>query len=531
MKKIAKKSLALLLALCMLASVLAACNTTKPQESTKSTETTKTAETTKPTETEADPLAERVDLVCWLLGDAPADMAKVEEKINEILLEKINATITFNFTTWTDFIQKYNLLLSSGESIDLIFSTGWMNYREYAKDGAYLPLDDLLDTYMPKIKAMGEERGFWDVVSVDGAIYGIPLFQSEYANRCLIYRKDLCDKYNLPIPDTIENCEAYLQGIKENMPDQVLTNPAAVTGIMNTFQGEAFYRFYNPNTLGAYGLQFSYDDPNGDYVDYFASEEFKSDMERAKAWAAAGFWPKNSVTQQSPGSIEDGGNVLRSCNPTQYIACKVAAAENHPDWELGIILGPEVAGGGVSSLCTDNCTSIPLASENPERAAMAIELLMTDETLNHLLLYGIEGEHYTVDANGFYVKGPNNDSYIFEGSNAWNFRNDAFNLIREEDQELYEIFDRIEAVGATMKYPNLDIGGLFGFDDTNVKAEVTAVQNVFVEYYTPLLAGMVEDVDAGIEEFRKQLEVAGIEKVREEWLKQWYAFCEENNFD
>lgn len=43
--------------------------------------------------------SERVDLVMYQLGDAPPDEEKIEEKINEILLEKVNATIDFQFST------------------------------------------------------------------------------------------------------------------------------------------------------------------------------------------------------------------------------------------------------------------------------------------------------------------------------------------------------------------------------------------------------------------------------------------------
>lgn len=530
MKLTLKKMLALLLALCLCASVMVGCAPKDTADDTKPADT-KPADT-KPvdTEPEEEPL-ERVDLVFWLVGDAPADMGKVQDKINEILLEKINATITFNHTTWTDYMQKYNMLLFSGETVDLIYSCNWMNYSGYSMDGAFTALDDLLPTYMPNIYQMGQEQNAWDQMKVDGSIYGVPLFQSEYTNSCLVYRKDLCDKYDLPIPDTLENCEAYLQGIKDNMPDQVLLNPYVQTATNPPFTTYNYLDFFKPDTLGNFNLEFSYDDPNGDYEDYFASEQFKEDCERYKKWADAGYWPKNSVTQQSPGSIEDGGCVMTVRNPAQYMAHKNAAAENHPDWELGVILQPEIGGAGVASLFTTNCTSIPHVSKNPERAAMALELLLTDETLNRLVLYGIQGEHYDIDENGYYVPGPNNEGYIFEGSSAWNLRNNEFKLIRETDQELYEIFERCEKAGASLKYPNVDIGRLFAFVDDNVAAEKAAVQNVLVEYYTPLLAGMVEDVDAGIEELRKQLEVAGLETIREEWVSQWKAFCDANGFD
>ena len=47
------------------------------------------------------------------MGDAPADEQAVEDALNEILLEKCNATVDFQFSTWTDFQQKYSVVAPS----------------------------------------------------------------------------------------------------------------------------------------------------------------------------------------------------------------------------------------------------------------------------------------------------------------------------------------------------------------------------------------------------------------------------------
>ena len=60
----------------------------------------------------ADDLSEEANLVFYVMGDAPKDETVVEDAINEILKEKFNATIDFQFSTWTDFSQKYNTQLT-----------------------------------------------------------------------------------------------------------------------------------------------------------------------------------------------------------------------------------------------------------------------------------------------------------------------------------------------------------------------------------------------------------------------------------
>ena len=74
----------------------------------------------------ADDLSQEANLVFYVMGDAPNDEKVVEDAINAILKEKFNATIDFQFSTWTDFSQKYNTQLTSGGA-DLIYIANWLN--------------------------------------------------------------------------------------------------------------------------------------------------------------------------------------------------------------------------------------------------------------------------------------------------------------------------------------------------------------------------------------------------------------------
>ncbi len=59
--------------------------------------------------------SKKVELQFYMLGPAPKDLPVIEEEINKMALKDLNATVKFNFTTWTDWDQKYKLLLSSGQ--------------------------------------------------------------------------------------------------------------------------------------------------------------------------------------------------------------------------------------------------------------------------------------------------------------------------------------------------------------------------------------------------------------------------------
>ena len=202
-----KKFISLLMAGAMVASIAGCGNTTTPSTTTSQNSGT---ETTTTTSTETEPAAtsndERVDLVFYVMGDAPADEVAVEDAINAKLLEKVNATVDFQFSTWTDFQQKYSLELTSGTA-DLIYIANWLNFGQLAKSGAFLELNDLLDTNAPTLKSTVGESAL-NMCSVDGNIYAIPNTWAEYVSPGIKYREDLRQKYDLPVPNSLENAEA-----------------------------------------------------------------------------------------------------------------------------------------------------------------------------------------------------------------------------------------------------------------------------------------------------------------------------------
>ena len=166
----------------------------------------------------ADDMSEEANLVFYVMGDAPKDEAMVEDAINAVLKEKFNATVDFQFSTWTDFSLKYNNQLTSGGA-DLIYIANWLDYGLLARAGAFLELDDLLNEYAPELRALAGED-MLNMCRVEGELYAVPALWPEYVPIGIKYREDLRKKYDLPYPDSLENIEAYFAGVKANEPDQ-----------------------------------------------------------------------------------------------------------------------------------------------------------------------------------------------------------------------------------------------------------------------------------------------------------------------
>ena len=526
-----KKLLSLLLAGSMALS-LAACGgdttTTTSSDSSSQSSESSSAETDDAGSSEAD-TSERVDLVFYVMGDAPVDEQAVEDALNEKLLEKVNATVDFQFSTWTDFQTKYSLELTSGTA-DLIYIANWLNFGQLANSGAFLELNDLLDTYGSDLKALVGEDAL-NQCSVDGQIYAVPNAWPEYVSAGIKYREDLRAQYDLPVPDSLENVESYLLGIKENMPGQgILTVTTEESqGTQTAFDAAWILNFKYPwvtqNGLD-YGLAANYDTPQEVY-DYWFSDDFVEDMKLMKKWADYGFWSKSALSDTNDSEAFKTGLCVAEIagqNPSKYITAVSDCEDGGQGWEAGYIAYGETTGVIYPGHAQQNGTAIVRGCENPERAMMVLQLLMCDEEINKIVQYGIEGTHYEIDENGLYVN--LSTDFGYEGFSTWNLRNGDIKLSSENDVLLNEMFDKLEAIGAETKWNNTDIYSGFVEDYEAYAAERTAVSQVMRQYLAPIQAGLVDDVDAAIEEFRTKVTEAGLETVRESYIEQWKAYCD-----
>lgn len=496
------------------------------------TVTKEATEEATPTEAAID-TSKRADLVFYVMGDAPNDEQAVEDAINKILLEKVNATIDFQFSTWTDWGQKYNLELTSG-SADLIYVANWINYATLATSGAFADLGDLIPTYAPNI-AKSMDQSLLDQCKVGGKIYAVPNTWPEYTVSGISYREDLREKYNLPVPDSIENLEKFLLGIKQNDPTQGLLSVTTgeSTGLQVAFDAANIlnlkYPWVTQNGL-PYGLAANYDTPSTVY-DYWNSDDFVNDMKLMKKFADEGFWSRSALSDTNDSEAYNNGlcaAIVAGQNPNKNISAIGSFEKNHPEWKSEYLAYGEVTGVIFPAHATQNATSIVNSSKNQERALMVLDLLLYDKELNDLVEYGIKGTHYDVDANGVYQN--LSEDFKYEGFNTWALRNGEYKLPQSSDAILNEMFAKYNELGAKTKFPNVNIFSGFAEDYSAYEVERSAVSDVMRQYLAPLQAGLVSDVDAAVKEFRDKVTAAGLETCREQYKTQWAAYCDEYGY-
>lgn len=136
------------------------------------------------------------------------------KKINQ----KFNVEYKPQYVPYDEHATKLPVVMAAGDLPDMIgMENADANFVKWAKQGAFLPLNDYIDKY-PTLKTV--PKYVWDAVTVDGKIYAIPqYFPAKYGKKPLI-RKDWLDALGLKMPTTYEELKNVAIAFTKNDPDK-----------------------------------------------------------------------------------------------------------------------------------------------------------------------------------------------------------------------------------------------------------------------------------------------------------------------
>jgi putative aldouronate transport system substrate-binding protein len=230
-----------------------------------------------PAESAAPEKVHKISGITYIYGNpAPNDgegLKKLNEKFNvDYFVEKVPAET---------YPEKLSAVVSSGSMPDMIgFEASRAdNFPRWAKQGAFLELNDYIDQY-PSLKAIPDE--LWAPFTIDGKIYGIPSWSPTESSSFYI-RKDWLDNLGLPVPTNYEELASTLIAFTNDDPDK--------NGNKDTY-GMAIGQNINPNyAMGPYWQFDSYyhQDEKGNYIPGMISQgrkeliEFFNKLYQAKA--------------------------------------------------------------------------------------------------------------------------------------------------------------------------------------------------------------------------------------------------------
>ncbi len=256
-------------------------------------------------------------------------------------------------------------------------------------------------------------------------------------------------------------------------------------------------------------------------VNLYETEEYETIIRTMREWYEAGYVnPDTTTATETSTSLIAAGNVF--CTISSGTPLTEETATQSVGYPMGVIpLGEALS---TTANIADFMWGIPYAAQEPEAAMKFLNLMYSDPEVSDLLNYGIEGIHYVVQEDGSYdyLEGEDMASCTYHPQMDWLWPNSYIAGQWEgTNPDKPAIMQEFNANARK----SIALG--FNFDNTDVINEVTACNNVLMQYTIGLEVGAL-DVDTVLPEFRAALKDAGIDRVIAEKQAQLDAWLAEN---
>lgn len=270
-----------------------------------------------------------------------------------------------------------SVIINSGEDYDLAFTCSWAgDYLGNSRKGAFLELNDMLNSDSGNLLFTTIDKRFWDGASIDGKIYGVPNQKELGVAPMWVFTKEYVDKYNIPYESihSLEDLEPWLKIIKENEPGVV---PLYIT------KGFSYTVFFD-QLVDPVGILS--DDETLTIRNMFETAEMKKSLDTLRRYYQLGYINADSATAQDDKSVKR----LVTKGDGQPYAEKIWSK----DLKYEVVASPIVDTLVTNASATGALIAISQNSKNKEKSFEFLTLLNTDKKLRNLLNYGIEGVHY-----------------------------------------------------------------------------------------------------------------------------------------
>lgn len=474
-----------------------------------------------------------VDIVMPMatLGEAPAKLEEVESKINEITEEKIGVHLIIEPIPFGDLASQQNLMISSGDQLDLVLSLWQGGIGSYADKGAVIELDDLVEEYGQDIKdavGSGLAGGYFD-----GQLYAVPNAELQGHSYGFVARKDIVDELGFEFDQdkvyTVDELEALFAAYKEAYGEghYCIAGTTSSSEFFNYLYGHVDNLGTSTRGFTSGGLIDSLNKEDTTIENIYSSDEYMEYAKKMYDWAQKGYFSSDAATNTDAGTAQvASGNYLGQFSNTEPSGMAQFASAFGTEVVPITIVSPYSTTGMYQSVLwgiSSNC-------EEPEKAMQLLNLLYEDGDVLSLLMYGVEGETYEVIEKG---EGYQKVIDFPEGMDAMNspyyvtlgvFGNQNIYPVWAPDtmdhyQQAADFNEKVQSDECKSVALN------YSFSHSDYSTEESAVNAVISQYTGAIACGSV-DPEKQIPIFVKALEDAGINtliEANQEQFDQWLS--------
>ena len=312
-------------------------------------------------------------------------------------------------TVQTDALkEKRNLLLAGNDYPELFYASAFSrsDLLKYGKQGAFIPLNDLIDKYAPNFKALMEKYPIIakGITMPDGNIYGLPtIYDPEF--KSVLYgtpwvKQEWLDKLGLKQPETLDDFYNLLKAFKNNDPngngqkDEMGWGGVGTAGIVNFLRGS-----FGLNTHGTSNVNVDTDPETGKVRFIPADPRYKELLQFVNKLYKDGLLEQDIVSVKSTEvdakgmegllGISDSVDPVAIYNQKGYVGLNVLKGP-HGDQSYNAFGSP--LGNIGMFVLTDK-------AKNPEAMMRWMDYFYSDEGIK-LFFMGWKDETYVEDAEG-----------------------------------------------------------------------------------------------------------------------------------
>ena len=175
-----------------------------------------------------------IDIIGWQFPVIDAYVEEFEE------CEEGNYEINMQFLGSTDAQERTLEDIATGNPSFEIYQGSNSALVRYANANGLLPLNDLIDKYRDEYALDEIDQAFWDLVTIDGQIYGIPTVSNTMH---VFYNRPKMEELGLEVPTTFEEAVALCEPLQD----------AGEEGFVLMYQAPWAWQIEFDNVLGSLG--------------------------------------------------------------------------------------------------------------------------------------------------------------------------------------------------------------------------------------------------------------------------------------
>lgn len=459
------------------------------------------------------------------IGNKPINRRTEEviDRLNEILVSKVNCKLDILYIAWEDYLQKYNDVLDSGRiDIDLI-GTGsdWLDAWPNAFNGNFMPLNqDMLQSFCPRTFA-NVSREEWSKCTYDGDVYFIPENEyTQWTNHGFIYRGDIAKAAGINEVSSWDELDEYVSYVVKNRPDMEVwyvdgSNTIVTLGYISS--KAEYYPIYEVTTYGLWGAKAS--DMGKIVSPFYEGQELIDFAKLMKKWDSEGVW-ETAIVQPVDNTAEfyDGMSALEQHHTQQfYTELRPQMELRQPGSDVKFFWFGEESGTVCRDSILHGAMAVYSGSKNPEKALMVYDIIRNDPECYNLMRYGIEGIQYELTGGGMLQKpsgyNSNRDSIV---TNFWWGRRDDLEIPDESSawDEYYKLIDEYERVAIDYPWDGI------AFATPEITEKLEPIVSI-CEKYLPEITYAKYDCtpEEEVARFRAELREAGFEEITRDLQK------------